>query len=217
MFNSRGKVSLAEEAYRKIEDMIVMRTFPPGSMLSEKVLAEELGCGRTPIREALLRLKLEGYVDIHPGRGAMVRPVDVLKQLDLLEVRRPLEATMARLAAERANDAERARVLKLADEILEAARSGEMGLYFRTNREIHQTCAALTKNEALQQTMSVIHGLSRRFWYAHIEDERRFEAANLHAAMLRSIAACNSEQAAEASSALMNFLERLTRKTIDRQ
>ena len=83
--------SLAEGAYRALEEMIVTRQLRPGSMLSENQLSEQLGCGRTPIREALQRLKFEGYVEIHPRRGVLVAPIDVLKQLELLEVRRPLE------------------------------------------------------------------------------------------------------------------------------
>ena len=66
--------SLAEGAYRAIEEMIVTRQLRPGSMVSENQLSEQLGCGRTPIREALQRLKFEGYVEIHPRRGVLVAP-----------------------------------------------------------------------------------------------------------------------------------------------
>ena len=60
---------MAEGAYRAIEEMIVTRQLPPGTMVSENQLSEQLGCGRTPIREALQRLRFQGYVDIHPRRG----------------------------------------------------------------------------------------------------------------------------------------------------
>ena len=70
--------------------MIVTRQLRPGSMISENQLSEQLGCGRTPIREALQRLKFEGFVEIHARRGVLVAPIDVVKQLELLEVRRPL-------------------------------------------------------------------------------------------------------------------------------
>ena len=100
--------SLAEVAYRAIEEMIVTRRLRPGSMISENQLSEQLGCGRTPIREALQRLKFEGFVEIHPRRGVLVAPIDVVKQLELLEVRRPLECLVVRLAAVRALDRERA-------------------------------------------------------------------------------------------------------------
>src|SRR3954469_4503445 len=61
--------SLANRAHRRIEDMIVTGALPPGAMISENGLREQLNVGRTPIREALQRLSLEGFVDIHPSRG----------------------------------------------------------------------------------------------------------------------------------------------------
>ena len=90
---------MAEVAYRALEEMIVTRRLRPASMISENQLSEQLGCGRTPIREALQRLKFEGFVEIHPRRGVLVTPIDVVRQLELLEVRRPLENLVVRLAA----------------------------------------------------------------------------------------------------------------------
>ena len=209
--------SLADEAYRRIEDMIVMRDLPPGTMISENQLAEDLKCGRTPVREALQRLKLEGYIEIHPRRGALVTPVDVRKQLELLEVRRSLEDLMVRLAAERANRRERDRMLELSTEILEAAQAAVMPRYFSANKEIHVLCAAATRNSMLIKTIGVIHGLSRRFWYAYIEDERRSEAANLHSRVLKAVAAGDAAAASKAAAALMDFLEGLTRLAIERR
>ena len=57
---------------------------------------------RTPIREALQRLQHIGFVEVHPRRGAVVAGVDVVRQLELIEVRRPLEELMVRCAAQRA-------------------------------------------------------------------------------------------------------------------
>ncbi len=131
--------SLAESAYLAIEKMIVTQSLRPGSMISENQLSEQLGCGRTPIREALQRLKFEGYVEIHPRRGVLVAPIDVLKQLELLEVRRPLERLVVRLAAERASDAERLEMHALAGEITAAAAAGNALRYLSATRTIHAT------------------------------------------------------------------------------
>ena len=120
---------MAEGAYRALEEMIVTRQLRPGSMLSENQLSEQLGCGRTPIREALQRLKFEGYVEIHPRRGVLVAPIDVLKQLELLEVRRPLENLVVRLAAARASEPERAEMRGLAKEIRAAAAAAQAVRY----------------------------------------------------------------------------------------
>lgn len=209
--------SLSEEAYRRIEDMIVTRVLAPGTMISENQLAEDLKCGRTPVREALQRLKLEGYLEIHPRRGALVTTVDARKQLELLEVRRSLEDLMVRLAAERATRVQRERMTALSTEILEAASDATMPRYFTANKEIHILCAAATQNEMLVRTIGVIHGLSRRFWYAYIEDERRSEAANLHSAVLKAIVAGDRDAASARATALLDFLERLTRLAIERR
>lgn len=206
---------MAEEAYRRIEEMITSRALPPGTMISENQLREELDCGRTPIREALQRLKLEGYVEVHPRRGVQVRPVDVLQQLKLLEVRRALEELMARLASERATGEERERLRGLAAAIRRAAEA-QSPTYFEINRDIHRSLAAATHNETLVKSIGIIHGLSRRFWYAYIMDDKKLEASGLHATMLNAVADGDGDGAAAAASRLMDFLEKLTRSAIER-
>ena len=103
--------SLAETAYDAIEQMIISRRLAPGAMVSEGELGAELGLGRTPVREALARLKTIGFVEVHPRRGVLVTQVDIIKHLELLEVRRPLDETVARCAIARATEADVARLL----------------------------------------------------------------------------------------------------------
>lgn len=198
--------------------MIVTRELLPGSMISENQLAEELGCGRTPIREALQRLKLEGFVEIHPRRGALVTPVDVMRQLELLEVRRPLENLVARLAAARATHDERREMIRLAEEITAAAARSDRIAYLSANRAIHDIRTKASRNQMLSRTMGLVLGLSRRFWYAYIEDTGSFAiAAALHNDILRAIAAGSANDAAAAVTRLLDFLESLTRRAIERQ
>jgi len=110
----QGDVTLTEKAYAQIEELIVTLQLPPGTVLSELVLADRLGIGRTPIREALQRLSRDGLVNILPRRGVLVSDIDLRSQLRLLEVRRELERLMARGAAERASDEERAQFAEIA-------------------------------------------------------------------------------------------------------
>jgi len=209
--------SMAEKAYRRIEEMIVMRELQPGTMISEAQLGAELGCGRTPVREALQRLKLEGYVDVHPRRGALVTSVDVVKQLELLEVRRPLEDLMARLASVRATAAERRRLLELAHEIIDAAKKGARLDFYKANKEIHELTADATHNETFVKTISAVHGLSRRFWYAYIGEEQLKAAAEHHAAVVTAIAHNDPEVAVESVVKLIDYLQSLTRMAIDKR
>lgn len=210
--------SMSEAAYRAIEELIVTGVLRPGSMISENQLCADLRLGRSPIREALQRLKLEGYVEIHARRGALVMPFDVLRQIELLEVRRPLELTLTHLAIERATERERSEMRATAAEIVSAAAEGERVRYLNANRAVHEIRIQSAHNGLLAQTMRVIFGLSRRFWFAYIEDTGSFsEAANLHAAILTAMAEGDEKSALKGTRSLLNFLENLTRRTISRR
>ncbi|GBD49818.1 GntR family transcriptional regulator [Methylopila sp. Yamaguchi] len=207
--------SLAETAYKRIEEMIVTRALKPGAMISEKRLADEIQCGRTPVREALQRLRIEGYIEVHPSRGVQVSTIDVFRQFELLEVRRPLEDLMVRLAADRAVVSQRDRMIELAAEITAAAADRDRGAFLRANRAIHELLAQAAHNAILAGSIGALHGLSRRFWYAYIEDQDVFEeAARLHAATLTAAADREIEKASGRARDFLNFLEDLTRKAL---
>ena len=192
--------SLSEAAYRAIEEMIVTRQLRPGSMISENQLSEQLGCGRTPIREALQRLKFEGFVEIHARRGVLVAPIDVVKQLELLEVRRPLERLVVQLAAVRALDRERAEMQLLANGDPRRRRRDRSGpLPACDALDPRHRCARAAHNSVLASSIGVIHSLSRRFWYAFSEDAGGFpENSEIHAATLAAIVAGDADAAAAA-------------------
>src|SRR5262249_43924072 len=99
--------SLTEQAYRALEEKIVTLEIPPGTVVSEAILATRLGFGRTPIREALWRLARERLVTIIPHRGIIVSEINIKTQLRLLELRREIERLVAVQAARRASEAER--------------------------------------------------------------------------------------------------------------
>ena len=206
---------ISETAYVAIQNMIVTGQLRGGAMISENELREELACGRTPIREALQRLKLEGFVEIHPRRGVLVTTIDVRQQLELLEVRRPLEITMVRLAAQRADPAQRQRMRELADELETAVRQNDRDRYFGINRSTHEIEAAATKNAMLARSIGQVHSLSRRFWYSFITASEDFaEAATFHCAVLRGIAAGDAGTAAENAERLLDYLDKITRQAI---
>ena len=92
---------LTDRAYRLLEEEIVTLALAPGAVVSEAILSNRLGVGRTPIREALQRLAREHLVQILPRRGVIVSEIDVVKQLRLIETRRELERLLARSAARR--------------------------------------------------------------------------------------------------------------------
>src|SRR5688500_18829439 len=107
MPKSANAETLTERAYRELEEQVVTRRLKPGEFICADALAEPLGIGRTPIREALQRLAREGLVTILPRKGIMVSETDPRKQLLVLEVRRELERLLARLGALRASEEQR--------------------------------------------------------------------------------------------------------------
>src|SRR5256885_122880 len=94
-------VSLADRAYRAVREMIVSLELRPGAVVSERELMEQLGIGRTPLREALRRLAQEKFVAVYPRRGMFVTTVEIRDLAALCEVRLAIEGQAARPPAQR--------------------------------------------------------------------------------------------------------------------
>src|SRR5690606_3841272 len=129
--------TLNEEAYRRLEEMIVTLELLPGSVVSEATLSERLGIGTTPIREALQRLAREYLVTILPRRGVVVTRVDVRMQLEVLETRRELDRLIARAAARRGTATERQEIGALAERIARTARKGDIRRFVQIDRDLN--------------------------------------------------------------------------------
>jgi DNA-binding GntR family transcriptional regulator len=207
---------ISDSAYLAIQNLIVTGRLRGGSIISENDLRAQLNCGRTPIREALQRLQIEGFVEIHPRRGALVTTFDIRKQLELLELRRPLEELMVRLAAARADRDQRQRMIELADDLEAAVRADDRERYFGINSMTHQIEAEATRNSMLQKTIGQVHLLSRRFWYSFITASETFAiAATAHCKVLRAIGTGDADAASAGAAELLDYLEKVTRETID--
>ncbi|HEX4333168.1 MAG TPA: GntR family transcriptional regulator [Usitatibacter sp.] len=212
----RSAASLTDRAYADLEEMIVTLRIAPGAAVSEAELSGELGIGRTPIREALQRLAREGLVSIMPRRGILVSGIDVKRQLRLLEVRRELERLIARSAARRATDSERKQLRELARAFEESARVNDDVAFMRTDREFNTLCSNAAHNEFAAGAMSLMHSLSRRFWYNHYKQAADMPlTAKLHAGIARAIAKGDEDAAAAASDRLLGAIEKFTRDTTD--
>lgn len=208
--------SLAERAYKALEELIVTLELAPGAALSESALMARTGFGRTPVREALQRLAREGLVVVLPRRGVLVSEVDVASQLALLEVRREIERLLARLAARRASGAERGAFAAIAEGMDEAARDNADLTFMRLDRRLNLLVAQAARNEFAAKAMGLMHGLSRRFWYQHYREVADLPlCARLHAALARAIAEGEPGAAAHASDRLMDYVESFTRAALD--
>jgi len=207
--------SLTDRAYAELEEMIVTLKLAPGAAVSETELANHLGIGRTPIREALQRLSRERLVVILPRRGIIVSEINVGRQLRLHEVRRELERLIARTAARRATTEQRAGFRELARLFEKSARANDDITFMRTDREFNLLCSSAAHNEFAAGAMTLMHGLSRRFWYIHYKEAADMPlTAKLHADIARAIADNDEERAANASDKLLDVIEKFTRDTV---
>ena len=208
-------LSLTDRAYGHLEEMIVTLQLPPGSAVSETALSQRLGIGRTPIREALQRLARERLVTILPRRGIIVSEVNVKTQLRLLEVRREVERLVARSAARRASAEERAGFLELARRFEDSASSNDEVGFLHVDREFNELSVKAARNEFAAGAMSLMHALSRRFWYIHYKQAADMPlAAKLHADIARAIGKGEEAAAAKGMDKLLDFIAKFARDTV---
>lgn len=204
----------AAQAYEEIERLIVFQDLAPGSLVSEAVLMEKTGLGRTPVREALQQLARNRLVEIHPNKGVLVPPASVEAQLRMLELRRVLEALAVRLACQAATESDR----KAMHEMVARLDAGRFTLrqYLETVKDTHQMIVAAAHNEYLADAMAPLQGLSRRFWITHVQDEQAeiSHGSRLHAQILRAILDRYPEAAEKASHALNDYLVQFAYSTI---
>jgi len=141
--------SLTDRAAEEIRGRIVRGELGLGAPLSENALALELGVSKTPIREALLQLKMEGLVTIQPQRGSFVFDMSVAEIEQLGEVRETLELSALSLAMERGRAALAIALGAIVDAMAEAVAADEFGRYRLLDAEFHRTLFAHTGNRYL--------------------------------------------------------------------
>jgi DNA-binding GntR family transcriptional regulator len=207
--------SLTQQAYRKLEELIVTLDLEPGVAISEAELSQRLGIGRTPVREALQRLAREHLVSILPQRGNLVSEIDIRKQLRLLETRREVERLIARCAARRATPDELEQFERLGKEFAAAAKSGDETAFMRADKEFNDLSLRAARNEFAAGAMGLMHGLSRRFWFLHYRQAADLPAmAQLHSRLAKAIAQRDEAGAAAALDALLDNIESFTKATV---
>jgi DNA-binding GntR family transcriptional regulator len=206
--------SQSEAAYLRVRDRIVCLDMPPGSVVHEARLREELDIGRTPIREALQRLALENLVRSIPHRGTFVTDVNITDLARITEVRVVLESHAARLAAERLAASERPAVQELLD-VLEAGGATDQRELMRLDQRIHRMIYRAARNSFMESTLERYLNLSLRLWYLVLDHEVRLrEAVAEHVELLRAVLAGDGTGAEDGMRRHVTGFEREIRKAL---
>jgi DNA-binding GntR family transcriptional regulator len=207
--------SLSDQAYYRIRELIVTLELPPGSPVSERELMESLALGRTPIREALQALARERLVEVYPRRGMFVSRVDVRDLAGLSEVRLTLEPRAARLAAERATDADRATIAVLLKELDHVRDKPDERALIDLDQRIHRHIYECTHNPFLAATLNEYYILTLRIWFLALDRVTRLQdAVREHRELLRAIRARNAERAEEAMRRHVTGFENAIRRVL---
>ena len=207
--------SLADLAYEAVEAEIVSLRLEPGAVISEAALAESVGIGRTPTREALQRLAAGRLIHVLPRRGMIVAELDLVDFLALLETRRALDRLIVQGAARRATTEERDELRRIARDMEDASESGDVRAFMRADREADQVLEQAARNPYAARAVAPLHTHCRRFWMRYRETGDVARSAMLHGLMLEAVTAGDEEAAGRASDALVDYLDRLTRTILE--
>jgi DNA-binding GntR family transcriptional regulator len=158
----------AEKAYTQIKEKIVTVQMPPGSIISEATLMQELRLGRTPIREALRQLRAENLVFVAPRRGMFVADIAITDLNHIYEVRLELESLGAALSAERAT----LQQMKALNQLLRSGQrvnQNDVRAVLGLDRQFHKLLADVNGNRFLSSQIDLFYNLSLRIWYLALE------------------------------------------------
>lgn len=157
--------TLTERAYDAIKSRVVCLDIAPGAIFTESKMAAELNLGKTPVREALMRLKREGLVEVLARSGYRAAPVTLRDVKELMALRVLLECEAASLAAQAMTDPHQLRSL---DELCQVAYDphdrASISRFLRANTKFHVTIAEAAGNSRLARTLEqLLHELERIF------------------------------------------------------
>ncbi|MED0670694.1 GntR family transcriptional regulator [Aneurinibacillus aneurinilyticus] len=151
-----------EEAYIILRDWIIQGKLEPGQQLRDKELAEQLGVSRTPIREALLRLEDEGFVQTKPNRSTTVSPIDFHDTFHLYSIAWSLERLALEQAFEQINSQHLQMMVEINQKLKSALEEGDKLKALEADNEFHSMYIELSGNKELKRILLGVKQKLRR-------------------------------------------------------
>lgn len=191
-----GPALQSDVALRGLRDIIMTGELAPGSLISERDMVERLGVGRTPLREALVRLSESGFVKAVPRHGYFAADLSYTDLEHGFEMRRCLEAFGVRLAAERATPGQLAALNTFLDDARSGMDSDEKSWNIEMDRRFHGLVAEASGNPYLVAVVADLFDLSVRLLYtSHRKATLVSEELDLYEEVVRAIAAGDADRA----------------------
>lgn len=177
-------LTIAENAYLPLRDVvfqtlrqaILKGELQPGERLMEMKLAERLGVSRTPIREAIRKLELEGLVVMVPRKGAAVANITEKDTKDVLEVRRTLEMFAVEVACDGITPEQLQKLKKAAKAFEDSKGSMDLIRIAETDMQFHEIIYEATQNERLIQMLNNLRENMYRYRIEYLKDPNYYDS-----------------------------------------
>ncbi len=166
---------LRDVVFKTLRQAILTGDLKPGERLMEIHLANKLGVSRTPIREAIRKLELEGLVTMVPRRGAQVAQITEKSMSDVLEVRRALDELAVELACLRITDEEKESLKEACDAFERATVTNDIRTIAKADVAFHDIIFSATGNVRLSQLVNNLAEQMYRYRYEYIKDETQHD------------------------------------------
>lgn len=207
---------LRDLVFHTLRKAILTGELKPGERLMEIHLADKLGVSRTPIREAIRKLELEGLVTMVPRKGAMVAEISEAGLKDVLEVRRDLDAFCAELASIRITNEAKEELKKACEAFEDAVKSGDVSVIAKADVNFHDIIIRATANDRLITLINNLAEQIYRYRYEYIKDTSRHEMLmKEHRVLLDAILKGDSKAAREASTVHIDNQEKAILKLLN--
>lgn len=191
---------LRDVVFNTLRKAILTGSLKPGERLMEVHLANKLGVSRTPIREAMRKLELEGLVVMIPRRGAEVAQITEKSLNDVLEVRKALDALSVELACERITEEEIAELETACEEFEQATKGKDASVIAKADVRLHDIIVQATGNQRLLQLVNNLSEQMYRYRFVYIKDESQHEKLiEEHKEIYESILIRDKERASAAA------------------
>jgi DNA-binding GntR family transcriptional regulator len=191
-----GYKPLREIVFETIREAIINQVLKPGERLMEIQLAEELGVSRTPVREAIRKLELEGFVVMVPRKGAYVAGISMKDIHEVFEVRGALEALAASLAAERITEEELEEMERRLVKEAEETEANNLESIVEIDTSFHALLYKAARNERLINFVNLLQEQLHRFRSASLARPGRSKTAlEEHRKLIEALAERNGKLA----------------------
>ena len=192
-------ISLADQVFERLETDILSGKYSPGDILTELKLVGDLGVSRTPIREAIRKLELEGLVLMIPRKGAEVAKISVSNLRDVLEVRRSLEELAIDLACQRMTPEEFEALKAAQEKFTEAIKKGDAIQIAQNDELYHEIIYNSTKNAKLVQVLNNLREQMYRYRLEYIKDEDKRQILKIeHENIIKALSLRHVQEAKQA-------------------